>query len=275
MRCPDRYSFAVAGWNSEWAGSFTVTGTAADPQVQGSIQPVRGSFDFLGRRFVLDTGRIGVHGLQDITIDLTASFQRPDLRALILVSGTPSQPKITLHSEPELPQDEILARVLFNKSTGGLSIGEAAQLASAAAALASGEPGMLDKLRTVAGLDRLTLGSSQEEGGLGTVEAGKNISKNVYVGVEQGASATSTVVEVNITDNLKLRSTTTAKEKLSRVAVGMGLIDAGKGAHRAMKHRPPSSMPKTHLYGAVWCQGLERRCRASFCFDCLVFFFFF
>ena len=200
------------GLESEWAGSFTVTGTAADPQVQGSIQPVRGSFDFLGRRFVLDTGRIGVHGLQDITIDLTASFQRPDLRALILVSGTPSQPKITLHSEPELPQDEILARVLFNKSTGGLSIGEAAQLASAAAALASGEPGMLDKLRTVAGLDRLTLGSSQEEGGLGTVEAGKNISKNVYVGVEQGASAaTSTVVEVNITDNLKLRSTTSAE----------------------------------------------------------------
>ena len=32
------------GLESEWAGSFTVTGTAADPQVQGSIQPVRGSF---------------------------------------------------------------------------------------------------------------------------------------------------------------------------------------------------------------------------------------
>jgi translocation and assembly module TamB len=201
------------GLDSEWAGSFTVTGTAADPKVQGSIQPVRGTFEFLGRRFVLDTGRIGIHGLQDITIDLTASYQRPDLRALILVSGTPSQPKITLRSEPELPQDEILARVLFNKSTGRLSIGEAAQLASAAAALASGEPGMLDRLRTVAGLDRLTLGSSEEEGGLGTVEAGKNISENVYVGVEQGAAAaaTSTVVEVNITDNLKLRSTTSAE----------------------------------------------------------------
>ena len=199
------------GLDSEWAGSFTVTSTAADPQVQGNIEPVRGSFDFLGRRFVLDRGSIGIQGLQDVTIDLTASFQRPDLRALILVTGTPTQPKITLQSEPELPQDEILARVLFNKSTGGLSIGEAAQLASAAAALASGEPGMLDRLRTVAGLDRLTLGGSQEEGGLGTVEAGKNIGQNLYVGVEQGAAAaTSTVVEVNITDNLKLRSTTSA-----------------------------------------------------------------
>ena len=201
------------GLDSEWAGSFTVTGTAADPQVQGNIEPVRGSFDFLGKRFVLDRGRIGIQGLQDVTIDLTASYQRPNFRALILVSGTPTQPKITLQSDPELPQDEILARVLFDKSTGRLSIGEAAQLASAAAALASGEPGVMDRLRTTAGLDRLSFGSSEEGGGLGTVEAGRNINKNVYVGVEQGASAatTSTVVEVSITDNLKLRSTTSAE----------------------------------------------------------------
>jgi translocation and assembly module TamB len=201
------------GLDSEWGGKLTITGTAANPQLQGRIEPIRGTFDFLGRRFVLDEGKIGIRGLQDITIDLTASYQRTAFKALVLVSGTPAQPKITLGSDPPLPQDEILARVLFDKSTGRLTVGEAAQLASATAALASGEPGMLDTLRTAAGLDRLSLGSSQEGGGPGTIEAGKNIGKNVYVGVEQGASAaaTSTVVEVNITDNLKLRSTTSAE----------------------------------------------------------------
>ena len=74
---------------------------------------------------------------------------------------------------------------------------------------------MLDNLRTAAGLDRLTLGSSEEGGGL-VQEAGRNISENVYVGVEQGTSAASTVVEVSITDNLKLRSTTSS-EGSSRV----------------------------------------------------------
>ena len=216
MRCPGGVFVRGRGLESEWAGSLTITGTAANPQIQGKIEPVRGSFDFLGKRSVLDQGRIGIQGLKDITIDLTAVYERPGFRALISVSGTPAQPKITLKSDPELPQDEILARVLFNKSTGGLSIGEAAQLASAAAALASGEPGVLDNLRTAAGLDRLTLGSSEEGGGLGTVEAGRNISENVYVGVEQGTSAASTVVEVSITDNLKLRSTTSS-EGSSRV----------------------------------------------------------
>jgi translocation and assembly module TamB len=207
---PGRIFVRGRGLESEWGGLLTITGTAANPQVEGRIEPVRGTFDVLGKRFVLEQGRIGIHGLKDITIDLTASYQRSDFRALILVSGTPAQPKITLQSDPELPQDEILARVLFDKSTGGLSIGEAAQLASAAAALASGEPGVLDNLRTAAGLDRLTLGGSEAGGGLGTVEAGRNISENVYVGVEQGTAATSTVVEVSITDNLKLRSTTSS-----------------------------------------------------------------
>ena len=84
------------GLDSEWAGSLTITGTAADPQVEGSIEPVRGNFDFLGKRFNLSEGRIGIQGLKDITIDLTASYDRSDFKALILVSGTPAQPKITL-----------------------------------------------------------------------------------------------------------------------------------------------------------------------------------
>jgi translocation and assembly module TamB len=201
------------GLDSEWGGSVTITGTAASPQIHGSLEPVWGNFDFLGKRFNLEKGKIGIQGIQDVTIDLTASYQRTDFKALVLVSGTPAQPKITLQSDPELPQDEILARVLFDKPTGKLSVGEAAQLAGAAASLASGEPGVMDKLRTATGLDRLSIGGSQESSGLGAVEAGKTIAKNVYVGVEQGASAASTeaVAEVGITDNLKLRSTTSAE----------------------------------------------------------------
>jgi translocation and assembly module TamB len=53
------------------------------------------------------------------------------------------------------------------------------------------------------------------------VEAGKQLSKNVYVGVEQGASAAATeaVAEVSITDNLKLRSSTSA-EGSNRLGLG-------------------------------------------------------
>lgn len=220
---PGRVFVRGRGLTSEWAGNIEITGTAERPQVRGTLNPVRGDFDLLGKRFTLSDGKISIDGLdQDIGIDLTATYQRSDLTARVIVSGTASQPKLTLESTPELPQDEILARVLFNKTTGRLSAAEAAQLAAAAASLASGEPGVLDKLRTATGLDRLTLGSAQDNNGddVSTVEAGKNISDNVYVGVEQGLSAASSsaVVEVDVTKSIKLRSETTA-EGSSRVGV--------------------------------------------------------
>jgi translocation and assembly module TamB len=218
---PGRVFVRGRGLNSEWSGLLTIGGTAARPEVRGKLEPVRGDFDVLGRRFTLTRGRIGIDGLdQEITVDLTATYERSDLTAQVIVSGTAAAPVITLRSTPELPQDEILARVLFDKSTGNLGAAEAAQLAAAAAALASGEPGVLDNLRTAAGLDRLTLGSGSDTGGLGAVEAGKNIGEDVYVGVEQGLSATSStaVVEVDITDNIKLRSSTSA-EGSNRVGV--------------------------------------------------------
>jgi translocation and assembly module TamB len=218
---PGRVYVRGRGLSSEWAGSFVITGTSAKPQVRGSLHPVRGTFDLLGKTFILDKGKIGIEGLdRDIAIDLTAVYQRSNFKALVHVSGTAKEPKITLESEPELPQDEILARVLFDKSTGKLSALEAAQLAAAAAAMASGEPGVLDKLRDTTGLDQLRLGGTEEGSAVPTVEAGKYVDENVYVGVEQGASAGSTaaVVEVDITENIKLRSTTSA-EGSNRVGV--------------------------------------------------------
>jgi Uncharacterized protein conserved in bacteria len=219
---PGRVFVRGRGLTSEWAGQFTVTGTAAQPQVRGSLKPVRGDFDVLGKRFVLSDGKITIDGLdQDVMIDLTATYTHKDLTARVIVSGTAKDPKITLESSPELPQDEILARVLFDSSTGSLTALQAAQLAAAAASLASGEPGVLDKLRTATGLDRLTIGSGPDDGsGVGTLEAGKNIGDSVYVGVEQGLSATSgsAVVEVDITNNIKLRSSTST-EGSNRVGV--------------------------------------------------------
>jgi translocation and assembly module TamB len=218
---PGRVFVRGRGVESEWGGSLAVTGTAAQPKVSGKLEPVRGFVDFLGKRFVIEEGEIRIMGLdQDIMLEMTASYEKAAFNALIIVSGTAAKPEITLASEPELPQDEILARVLFDKSTGNLSAFEAAQLAAAAATLASGEPGVLDKLRSTTGLSRLTIGSSERNDGAATVEAGKNIGENVYVGVEQGATAGSTeaVAEIEITDEIKLRSTATA-EGSNRVGV--------------------------------------------------------
>jgi translocation and assembly module TamB len=136
------------------------------------------------------------------------------------VRGRASRPEIALSSQPTLPQDEILARILFGKSASNLSSLEAAQLAVAAAELSAGGggPGLLDRLRSFVGVDVLRVGSAEtagtgadgdaEGGTTPTVEAGKYVTDDVFVGVEQGATADSSkvTVEVEVTDNIAVES---------------------------------------------------------------------
>jgi translocation and assembly module TamB len=103
----------------------------------------------------------------------------------VRITGTPVAPKFTLESTPALPQDEILARVLFGRYAAQLSALEAAQLAAGLGQLAGGQAGFdpAGHLRQATGLDRIAVGAS---GGAATLQAGKYLADNVYVQLGAG-----------------------------------------------------------------------------------------
>jgi translocation and assembly module TamB len=118
---------------------------------------------------------------------------------------------VKFSSSPELPQDEILARLLFDRATSNLSPFEIAQLAQALAQLTGiggGGANPLDRVRSALGLDRL--GVSGGEGGTGAaVEAGRYVAPGVFLGVRQGTQGQTGVgVQVEITPRLKLEGQT-------------------------------------------------------------------
>jgi translocation and assembly module TamB len=85
------------------------------------------------------------------------------------------------------------------------------QLAAAVAELTSGSGGVLDRLRGAIGVDVLRVqgsGDEDSEAAGPTVQAGKYVSDNVFVGVEQGLSSQSSgvVVEVEVFNNVKVKS---------------------------------------------------------------------
>jgi translocation and assembly module TamB len=204
------------GLDSEWRGKLTITGTSAAPAISGSLEQIRGSVDLLSKTFAITRGRITFEGgaKLDPALDILAEASTADITAQVQISGVVSAPKVTLSSTPPVPQDEILSRVLFNRGVGQLSAGEGLQLAAAAATLAGGGPGVLDKLRGSLGLDWFRLGSSPTSPTTGTLNprgaasgsgagstalsAGKYIAPGVSVGVSQGVSPPTSKVTVEI-----------------------------------------------------------------------------
>jgi translocation and assembly module TamB len=113
--------------------------------------------------------------------------------------------------------DEVLARLLFDKSAGQVGAGEALQLAQAAAALSGGgaSTGVLDDIARKLGLDRVdvsTVSTVDQKSGTTSqapaLEVGKNLNDNVRVGVQQGAQSGTgkATVEVDLGKNLSVDS---------------------------------------------------------------------
>jgi translocation and assembly module TamB len=111
-----------------------------------------------------------------------------------------------------MPQDEILAQLIFQQSAKSLSAMQLASLAQAAASLGGGGGGFdpVGAMRKSLGLDRLAVGSTPSaNGGSGsaTGEAGKYVLHNVYIAARQDVSGgTRALVQVDITKHLKAQA---------------------------------------------------------------------
>lgn len=250
VEAPNRFYVRGLGLDSEWKASATISGSAVSPYLTATVSPVRGYFDLLSRPFVFSDGNIRVWGgdFFDSDLGLVLSHSSAALTAKIDVGGSLSRPSMALSSVPPLPQDQIMAQVLFGKDITQLSAFEALQVANGLRQLLSFGQGGFDvigQMRDLFGVDTLRIGSSSSNSqtssisgspgadafGVGgasneqdpstpTVEAGKYINDKIYLGVEQGTTENSTRVrvEVELKPNLTLQGSSGTQS--SQVGLG-------------------------------------------------------
>ena len=165
---------------------------------------IRGRIDILGQRITFDRGELTLFGDLDPYLNFQATTTNERVTVILTVEGRASDPNITFSSNPDLPQDEILAQLLFGRSINDLSPFQIAQLAAAAAQLAGGGgPSIMDQLRVSTGLDDLDLVTDSEGGA--AVKAGRYIDDNIYLGVTAGEENSGVSINLDITKNLKLK----------------------------------------------------------------------
>lgn len=211
IAAPEKLFVRGHGLDAEMGGTLKIDGNAAAPLVTGGFNLLRGTFSFAGQILNLTSGKVSFGGTGltnkiDPTIDFVAENTTGGVTAKLEITGYADAPKIKLSSTPELPQDEILAHLLFGQSAKQLSPFQLAEIAQAVASLSGvSTPNPVATVRKALGLDRLTVSTAN---GTPSAEAGKYIANGIYVGTKQGLSGGSQAqVQINLTKRLKLEST--------------------------------------------------------------------
>ncbi len=222
-RAPNGIEVDGMGLNSEWRASIMLRGTTSEPRIGGSAQVVRGDYTFAGTQFELTRGEITFDdsGPIDPRLDIRAETDRQGLTVIANVTGNAAEPEIAFTSEPVLPEEELLARLLFGGSITSLSATDALQLGAALASLRGGaglDP--INRLRSAIGLDRLRIVAADPVLERGTsVAIGKNLGRRVYVElITDGRGYSATEVEFRVTNWLSLLASVSTIGRESAVA---------------------------------------------------------
>ncbi|TCM55137.1 autotransporter secretion inner membrane protein TamB [Rhizobium sp. PP-F2F-G48] len=193
------------GVDAELGGDLVIRGTAASPAVTGGFQMKRGRLEILGKRIDFTEGTITFGGNLIPALDLDATSTAGSTTVTVNVAGLANSPNVTFSSSPALPQDEILAQLIFNRSLSKLSAVQIAQLASAVAQLAGGQGGSLfDGLRNKLGVDDLDV--STDDGGGAVFRAGRYINDRTYLELQQSSDeGAKAVINLDVGRGVKLR----------------------------------------------------------------------
>ncbi|MCF2872397.1 translocation/assembly module TamB domain-containing protein [Octadecabacter sp. G9-8] len=206
VRAPSRIFVRGRGLDAELGGQLRLTGTTNDIVPIGRFDLVRGRLSILGQRFDLDEGYAQLQGDFIPFLRLVATSEtRTGTVVSIIVEGPADDIEVRFESSPELPQDEVLAQLLFGRDLSSISPLQAVQLASAVATLAgSGDGGVVNRLRE--GLDLDDLDFVTDDDGNAAVRAGKYISDRVYTDITVGTSGTSEInLNIDIDRNFTAR----------------------------------------------------------------------
>jgi len=203
---PQKVYVRGRGLESEWQGDLRVTGSASDPEIVGDLRIKKGHFDFLDKRFELEQGEISFSGGSppNPVLALQAVSEEDDFRAIIRLAGAADDPQILLESEPILPDDEILARLLFNRDLSEIGPVEAGKLVNRLRG--GGGFDAFGEIRSLLKIDTLDVVSDDE--GDSRVRAGKYLSDDVYIEVERGTADDTgrARIEIEVLPNIALEA---------------------------------------------------------------------
>ena len=221
------------GLRSEWKGKLLVRGPLNAPNIDGGINSISGRLDISSKRLVLAPSSVTfkTHNGDIVPVlDIKATKQVREYESFIILSGPSNNPNIEFISLPALPTEDVIALILFDKPMAEVSAAQSLQLATTMAAIKAGnfKGGAFDSLNQLLGVDDISLQKAEasevvdDDKHSYSLSIGKQLSKRVYIAVEQGLqqeAGTKLKAKVDVTKKTKLEVETGTQN----TAVGYGL----------------------------------------------------
>lgn len=210
---------ALGDVNITVGGNITVRKEPGDEiRLLGTVNTVRGTYEFQGRRFQLVRGgTVQFTGAPEINprLDITATRIIPNtgVEAQVHITGTPEAPELELSSTPPLEESDILALIVFNRPVNELGTGERSSLAATAGGIATGfiAAPLGESIGRALDLDLFEITTTTEEGDLGAgVTVGQQVGDRAFLKLRQQfgqRSLTEFILEYQLYDYLRLQTT--------------------------------------------------------------------
>ena len=202
----------------------------------GSVDTVRGTYEFQGRRFdLVRGGTVRFIGEPQInpTLDINATRDIPNtgVQAKIHITGTAKAPQLQLSSTPPLEESDILALIVFNRPVNELGTGERASLAATAGGIATGfiAAPLGESIGRALDLDLFEITTTTEEGDLGAgVTLGQQIGDRAFFKLRQQFGARSVsefLIEYQLADFLRLQASAAPETTGSANRIGQRRVE--------------------------------------------------
>jgi translocation and assembly module TamB len=173
----------------------------------GTLDVTKGTYSAYGKKLAIEKGELLFNGpIANPALDILAMQRGQQVAVGVAVSGTVLAPRVTLVSEPPLPDTEKLSWLVLGHgldTAGGTDL-SALQAAAGALLAGRGSGGTQSQLASTFGLDEINVTTDQSNAQQRVVTFGKRLSSKLEVSYEQGIESVSSVLHLRYTLSKRL-----------------------------------------------------------------------
>lgn len=204
------------GLNAELQGNVHITGIHPNIVANGSLELIKGEYQFSGKVFKLTEGEVIFKDKPTPSsyLNLNGTLSLPSATITAMLRGPLAHPQLSFESNPQMSTSSILALILFNKEISDISHPEAIQLANTLMSLSGGAgPDVLETIRKSIGVDRLNIVSASPGSDQLAIQIGKYLTKGIMVTLSQSATSSQVTVEVELPKGFVFKAETQEEQE--------------------------------------------------------------